>query len=153
MRLILNRLRTALDGHLSETQHGFRSGRNTVQALFATRRLVEELQRLQPGESPLHLVLVDFIKAFDSVFWPALWDILELFRIPRPLIAVIRNLYEGSTTSVRTSYGTTPPCPLQKGVWQGCVLSPYLFIIVVEYVMIQARKRFARIVGREPGVQ
>eukprot|EP00899_Mesostigma_viride_P026318 jgi/Mesvir1/6871/Mv26511-RA.1 len=37
--------------------------------------------------------------------------------------------------------------------WQGCVLSPCLFIIVVEYVMIQARKRFARIVGREPGVQ
>eukprot|EP00975_Prorocentrum_lima_P049388 10331566-Prorocentrum_lima.AAC.1 len=53
MRLILNRLRTALDGHLSETQHGFRPGRNTVQALalFATRRLVEELHRLQPGET------------------------------------------------------------------------------------------------------
>ena len=88
MRLILHRLRTALDSHLSETQLGFRPGRNTVQALFAARRLVEEMDRLCPGESPLHLVLVDFIKAFDSVFWPALRQILALFRLPMPLIAL-----------------------------------------------------------------
>eukprot|EP00899_Mesostigma_viride_P028624 jgi/Mesvir1/8947/Mv26061-RA.1 len=72
---------------------------------------------------------------------------------PPPPYCCHPQLEEGSTTSVRTSYGTTPPCPLQKGVWQGCMLSPYLFIIVVEYVMIQARKRFACIVGGEPGVQ
>ena len=138
--------------HLGQTQMGFRRGRNTLMAIFAARRLVEEVRRLHPGEYPVHLVFVDYVKAFDSVFWPALWNILALYRVPRPLVAAIRKLYEGSTASVRTPYGVTPPCPLQTGVWQGCVLSPYLFIIVVDYVMRKARARFARVAGREPGL-
>ena len=152
MRMVLNRLREALDIHLSENQMGFRRGRNTVMAVFVARRLVEEARRIRPGEYPVHLVFVDYIKAFDTVFWSALWDIMALDRVPKPLIAVIRKLYEGSTVAVRTSYGSTPPIPLQSGVWQGCVLSPYLFIIVVDYVMRQARARFAGIVGRQPGL-
>eukprot|EP00899_Mesostigma_viride_P003129 jgi/Mesvir1/12817/Mv26220-RA.1 len=153
MRMILNRLRSALDCHLGESQMGFRPGRNTVMAIFVARRLFEEIALLQPGEFPAILIVVDFIKAFDSVLRDALWAVLARARVPTPLITVIRTLYEGSTTSVRTQHGITPPCPLQTGVLQGCVLSPYLFFIVADYVMRQACARFASMAaGRAPGL-
>eukprot|EP00899_Mesostigma_viride_P020065 jgi/Mesvir1/2805/Mv25443-RA.1 len=154
MRMMLHRLRAALDPHLGESQMGFRRGRNTVMAVFVARRLMEEVRRLPPDSLPLVFIFVDYIrKAFDTVLWEALWAILALDRVPPAFIAAIRRLYEGSQAVVRgTAEGTTPPFPLHHGVWQGCVLSPYLFIIVVDHVMRRARARFTALKGLEPGL-
>ena len=99
------------------------------------------------------LCTIYIIKAFDTVLWEALLAILALDRVPPAFIAAIRRLYEGSQAVVRTAEGTTPPFPLHHGVWQGCVLSPYLFIIVVDHVMRQARARFTALKGFEPGLR
>ena len=55
--------------------------------------------------------------------------------IPDHLTYLLRNLYAGQEATVRTGHGTTDWFQIGKGVRQGCILSPCLFNLYVEYVM------------------
>ena len=48
---------------------------------------------------------------------------------------LLRNLYAGQETTVRTGHGTTDWFQIVKGVHQGCILSPCLFNFYAEYIM------------------
>ena len=52
--------------------------------------------------------------------------------IPDHLTCLLRNLYEGQEATVRTLYGTTDWFKIEKGVQQGCLLSPCLFNLYTE---------------------
>ena len=51
----------------------------------------------------------------------------------------MQYLDEGQETTIRTGYGTTDWIKIGKGVHQGCILSPCLFNLYVEYIMQNAR--------------
>ena len=55
------------------------------------------------------------------------------------LTCLLRNLYAGQEATVRTGHGTTDWFQIGKGVYQGCMLSPCLFNLHVEYIMQNAR--------------
>ena len=81
-----------------------------------------------------------------------LWKILQKMGIPDHLIFVLRNLYAGQEATIKTGYGTTDWLQIGKGVHQGCILSPCLFNLYVEYIMRNAGLEEAqagiRIAGR-----
>ena len=54
--------------------------------------------------------------------------------IPDHLTCLLRNLYAGQKTIVRTRHGTTDWFQIGKGVFQGCILSPCLFNLHAEYI-------------------
>ena len=81
------------------------------------------------------LCFIDYAKAFDSVDQNKLWKILKGMGIPDHLPCLLRNLYAGQEATVRTGHGTTDWFQVGKGVRQGCILSPCLFNLYVEYVM------------------
>ena len=58
--------------------------------------------------------------------------------IPDHLTCLLRNLYAGQETTVRTGHGTTDWFQIRKGVCQGCTLSPCLFTLFAEYIMRNA---------------
>ena len=53
---------------------------------------------------------------------------LDMVRAPR-------NLYAGQEATVRTGHGTTDLFQIEKGVYQGCILSSCLFNLYAEYIM------------------
>ena len=53
--------------------------------------------------------------------------------IPDRLTCLLRNLYAGQEAPVRTGHGTTDWLQIEKGVCQGCILSPCLFNLYAEY--------------------
>ena len=55
--------------------------------------------------------------------------------IPDHLTCLLRNLFSGQETTVRTGHGTTDWFQIGKGVCQGCILSPGLFNLYSEYIM------------------
>ena len=59
--------------------------------------------------------------------------------IPDQLTCLLRNLYAGQETTVRTGHVTTDWFQIGKGVHQGCILSPCLFNLYSEYIMLNAR--------------
>ena len=58
--------------------------------------------------------------------------------IPDHFMCLLRNLYAGQETTVRTGHGTTDWFQIGKGVRQGCILSPCLFNFYTEYIMRNA---------------
>ena len=66
------------------------------------------------------------------------WKILQEMGIPDHLICLLRNLYAGQNTTVRTGHGTTDWFQIGKGVHQGCILSPCFFNLYAVYIMRNA---------------
>ena len=58
--------------------------------------------------------------------------------IPDHLICLLQNLYAGQEATVRTRHRTKDWFQIGKGVHQGCILSPCLFNLNVEYIMRNA---------------
>ena len=58
---------------------------------------------------------------------------------PDHLTCLLRNLYAGQDTTVRTGHGTTDWFQIRKGICQGCILSACLFNLHAEYIMQNAR--------------
>ena len=83
-----------------------------------------------------HLLLLHwYAKAFDCVDHNKPWKILKEVRIPEHLTCLSRNLYAGQEATVRTGHGKTDWFQIGKGICQGCILSPCLFNLYVEYIM------------------
>ena len=94
---------------------------------------------------------VDYAKAFDYVDHNQLWKILKEMGIPDHLICLLRNLYAGQEAKVRTGHRTTDWFQIGKGVRQGCILSPCLFNLYVEYIMRNAGLEETQLESRLPG--
>ena len=72
-------------------------------------------------------------KVFDCVDHKKLWNILKEMEIPDHLNCFLRNLYAGQEATVGTGYGKIDWFKIGKGVCQGCILSPCLFIHSISY--------------------
>ncbi|PIO74748.1 hypothetical protein TELCIR_03237 [Teladorsagia circumcincta] len=57
------------------------------------------------------------------------------YGVPQPFISIFKNLYLDSSCCVRTDTGYTPFFQIATGVRQGCILSPILFDICLDFVM------------------
>ena len=82
-----------------------------------------------------YFCLIDYAKAFDCVDDNKLWKILKEMGTPDHLTCLLRNLYTDQEATVRARHGTTDWFQIEKGVRQGCVLSPCLLNFYAEYIM------------------
>ena len=82
------------------------------------------IEKAREFQKYIYFYFIDYAKALDCVNYKKLWKILKEMGIPDHLICLLRNLYAGQETTVRTRYGTTDWFQIGKGVLQGCVLSP-----------------------------
>ena len=92
----------------------------------------------QEFQKTIYFCFIDYAKAFDCVDHNKLWKILKEMETPDHLTCLLRNLYAGQETTVRTGHGTTDWFQIGKGVRQGCILSPCLFNFYAEYIMRNA---------------
>ncbi|RUS88821.1 hypothetical protein EGW08_003451 [Elysia chlorotica] len=136
-RIMLERLKTALDKKLREEQAGFRQERSCTDQIATLRIIIEQSLEWQ---SPLYTVFVDFQKAFDSVDRETIWKLMHYYGIPTKFITIIQTLYEDATCQVIHDGKLTESFNVQTGVRQGCLLSPTIFLIVIDWVMRQATK-------------
>ena len=131
-KLILNRLRPKLEPILRKNQNGFRPGRSTLSQILTLRRIIEEITFCNKSAG---ITFVDFSKAFDSIHRDQMFEILQLYGIPRSMIDAIRVLYTNTSSSVLTPDGETDPFDITAGILQGDTLAPFLFILVVDYIL------------------
>ena len=137
-RIILERLKKPLDEILRENQAGFRAKRSCSDHIVTLRNIIEQTLEFNNN---LHLVFVDFEKAFDSLNRRALWKILEYYGIPEKFIAIIKQLYEDYAVKIEHGGALSEPVPITSGVRQGCIISPTLFLIALDWVMRRIPQR------------
>ena len=97
------------------------------------------IKKARQFQKNIYFCFIDYDKAFDCVDHNKLWKILKEMAIPDHLTCLFRNLYAGQEATVRTGHGTTDWFQIEKGVHQGCILSPCLFNLYAEYIMQNAR--------------
>ena len=121
-----------MNHELPDVQAGFRKGRGTRDQITNIRWITEKAREFQKN---IYFCFIDYAKAFDCVDHSKLWKILQEMGIPDHLTCLLRNLYAGQEATVRTGHGTADWFQIGKGVRQGCILSPCLFNLYVEYIM------------------
>ena len=133
-RAIINRIRDSIDIKLRREQAGFRKGRGTNEHIFTLRNIIE--QSLE-WNTNLHICFVDFEKAFDSVHRDTLWKLMAHYGIPNKIIRIVEKMYENNVCAVLDGNGMTEWFQVLTGVKQGCTMSGFLFLLVVDYIMRQ----------------
>ena len=114
-------------GLLLDEECGFRPDRSTTHMKFVVRRL-QEIRR-KAGVSLL-MCLIDLQKMYNTVDLTLLWQVLTRIGVPPQIIAVIRQLHDGTRACVRPDDGVCSDwVEVEQGLRQGCVLSPLLFNI------------------------
>ena len=120
------------DPQLSQCQSGFRAGRSTTEQLMALRCVIDSCSVTNMTAS---LVFVDFRKAFDTLHRSSIPVILSQYNVPNCLISDIIQMYSNTSACVSTELGPTEWFKTTFGVLQGDTLSPYLFIVLLDYAL------------------
>ena len=97
--------------------------------------MIEKARKFQKN---IYFCFIDYTKAFDCVDHNELWKALKEMGTQDHLTCLLRNLYVGQEAIVRTRYGTTGWFKIEKGIQQGCLLSPCLFNLYTEHIMRNA---------------
>ena len=131
-KVILNRIEPVVDRILRKEQAGFRKGRGCDDQIFILRHIAQQCNELK---SPLVLCFVDFEKAFDSISRSMIKKILRHYGIPEKIVNIIMDMHSGTCCRVMVDGSLTDEFEVKTGVLQGGILSPLLFILVIDYVM------------------
>ena len=134
-RMILNRLRSAIDPHLRDNQNGFRERRSTTSHILALRRIIEEVKS---NNLTAILTFIDRRKAFDSIHRGKMVKILKAYGVPTNLLRATQSMYSGTRSKVVTPDGNTDEFDILAGVMQGDTLAPFIFIVVLDFALRRA---------------
>ena len=136
-KVLANRLKKVLPFLIDFDQTGFLKNRYIGENI----RLLKDVIRYCHIKSFKGLVvLADFEKAFDNIEWNFLNACLKAFGFKRDFIAWFKVMYKDISSCVINNGYSSSNFSLQKGVRQGCPLSPYLFLIGVEILGIMIRQ-------------
>ena len=86
----------------------------------------------------MYICFVDFEKAFDQVNWVKMFEIMKSLHIDWRDRRLLQDLYMRQEAVVRSVGGDSDPGVIGRGVRQGCPISPLLFSIYAEVMMIEA---------------
>ena len=150
-------------GLMDDNQAGFRGGRSTADATQMMVRLQEDAEDLrrrregagQGGGVVPEARLLDLRKAYPRVNKPALFRLFRRYGLEGNFLRVIEDLHETTEYAVRGKEGTSEPWVPDRGLREGCPLSPILFNIFHQAVMKMAageRMVAASEEGVRPGI-
>ena len=88
-----------MDCELPVVQAGFRKSRATRDQTANMHWIIDKAREFQKN---IYFCFIDYAKAFDSVDHHKLWKILQEMGIPDHLTCLLRNLYAGQESAVRT---------------------------------------------------
>ena len=118
-------------------QSGFLKGRNISHNI---RLILDIIEYTQVNEIEAGIIMLDIEKAFDSVNHNFLFKTLAQFNFGPHFIHWIRTLYASRHTYVMNNGYLTNRISMQRGIFQGCPISPYLFLLVIEILALSVRQ-------------
>ena len=113
LKILQARLQQYVNRELPDVQAGFRKAEEPEIKLPIS---AGSWKKQESSRKNIYFYFIDYAKAFDCVDHNKLWIILKEMRIPDHLTCLLRNLYAGQETTVRTGHGTTDCFQIRKEV-------------------------------------
>ena len=131
LKILQARFQQYVDYELPDVQAGFRKGRGARDQIANVCWIIKKARELHKTSISALLTMPKPLTVWLTINW----KILKESRMPDHLICLLGNLYAGQEATVRTGHGITDWFQIEKGVHQGCILSPCLFNLYAEYIM------------------
>ena len=109
-----------------------------IDQIFTLRQIIE---KCVAGNANIIINFIDFQKAFNSVQRTVVWSILAHYGIPEKIIGIIKGMYKESRCTVRVEGRIGEWFQIVTGVRQGCILSPMLFLLTIDWVMRRSTEK------------
>ena len=103
LKILQARLQQYVNCEILDAQDGFRKGRGTRDQIANICWIIKKAREFQKN---IYFCFIDYAKAFDCVDHNKLWKILQEMGIPGHLTCLLRNMYAGEESTVRTRHGT-----------------------------------------------
>jgi hypothetical protein len=135
-KALTSRLQAQIDGLIDPDQSGFITGRSISENfVYAT----EVIQCCHKRRAPAFALKLNFAKAFDSINWDSLREILRVCGFPEKWCGWMQAIFDSSRSAVVLNGIPGRWINCRRGFCQGDTLSPYLFLLVADVLqrMIQ----------------
>ena len=133
---IASRIKKVLPTIIHGDQTGFLAGRYIGENV---RLIYDTLYHTEKHSIPGQILLVDFLKAFDSVSWSFIEKCLDFFNFGAMLKSWFKTFYSDLLSCVNINGGYTKWFEIQRGCRQGDPCSPYIFLICAEILSLLIR--------------
>lgn len=136
-KIITERMKLVLNMVIDVDQQGFVKEGDIAGNIILVKEIIKYCNE---QDEEAYLVLMDFMKAYDRVDRETMMATLETMNFGDYFLKMVRTLYNESTAAVMVNGELAEEFSTFGGVRQGCPLSPFLFIVVLELMAIAVRE-------------
>ncbi|KAA3474835.1 GTP cyclohydrolase 1-like [Gossypium australe] len=133
MKVIANRFKVVFPNFISPEQAGFIARRNISDNVIIAQEVIHSMCSRKAGKNWMAIKL-DLEKAYDRVSWKFIEVSFVAAGIPEGLRKVIINTISSSTMQILWNGVPSRSFKPVRGIRQGCPLSPYLFVLCMEWL-------------------
>ena len=133
--IVLQRYSVKLDS--CDLQFGFKKGRSTAMCTMIVKEVIAYYNSCYTN---VQCVFLDSSKAFDKIEYCKLFRLLLDRNIPPHVIRVLLNMYTGQQVNVLWNGFHSDSFSVSNGVKQGAIISPILFCVYLDTLLIELRK-------------
>lgn len=151
-KVLAMRLKSVLSKIISENQSAFLKGRYILDGVVALNEIIEDAKK---SKRSLLIFKVDFAKAFDSVDWNYLLNMMKFMNFPEKWLMWMKTCITSASANVLVNGSPSGEFKFKRGIRQGDPLSPFLYLIAAEGLSLLTRRAIsegliqAAVVGRQ----
>ena len=137
-RVLIKRVRAGTESAIGEEHCGLRQCRGCMDQVFAVRQMCE---KYLANRIDVFWACMDLEKAYDTINQHDMWQMLRVYGVGGNLLKAVKSFYVDSRARVWVGNDLSEWFPVNVGLSQGCVMSPWFLNVYTDGVVQEVNVR------------